>query len=316
MVVQGKLIVLNEDLKIPRKKRSLTKAEKFYSNIKIPSKNSILFAGRYGNKKDDCGKFKSAYVCKNGYKTHIILKSCNNRDCPNCYITALRRLNSKISQRILKILILENLPYFNHITFSRKEEEYPEEMDSKFYSSDKAKFLRVLKKYNASGVVFFHAYRKNKDNKTMRYSPHYHLLGRMWIPSNFYEKHKFICKKIKNKKTNKTVKIGTEKHIKSLVGYLLTHTTYFENTKMTTWIGDYSYAKLRMVNKHYEYEEILCPVCKKPLYRLGIDQPIKPLFVDNEYYYFTKYWRSSLGNKTLHRKKLCYDLKKVKKKKK
>ena len=139
----------------------------------------------------------------------------------------------------------------------------------------------------------------------MRFSPHFHLIGNIWIPENHYKNEGFIIKKILDKKTDRILKIYKSEHLKSVVSYLLTHTTYYEGTKMTSWIGDYSSYYMKQTNKSIEYEILICPECDEYAYKITT----YPDDVDDNYYYFTSYWKTCLDyDRPLRKKTEIYDL--------
>lgn len=283
--------------------RTLFDYEIKYQNILIIKNGKVKFPGRAGKKKADCGSFKFLYKCSCGSANKIVIKSCNNINCPNCFIDANRRSSNDITKRLLAILRYERKngkmkPHFNHSTFgpntnqkkkykNKKHEYYnerPEEMDYINYKKFKKKYMLVLKKYGASGVLFFHAYRKLEihDKKVIFvYSPHFHFIGNLWIPKNHFENYGFIIKKIRDK-NDKIVKLYKEKHLKSTTGYVLSHTTYFEGCKNRVWIGAYSYNKLKKINEKTDYIYIVCEECNEYLYRMDTE-----LYrYDDERFYF------------------------------
>lgn len=317
-MIQAKLTHLNEEFKIPRTKNFLTDSEKLYKKVKIFHYGKILFPGRLGEKKFDCGTIKSIFVCDCGTTSRVKKKSCNNHNCPNCHTVAKRRLAKKITTRLLEILNLRKKegvakPHFNHIAVSPDKKKLPELLTFEQYVKYKAKVVRILKKYNMGGVFFFHAYRikivvkeivwktnknrfKDKTFEYMYYSPHFHLIGNMWIPPDFFAKHGFICTKIKVKDSNRLVKLFKKNHINSTVNYLLSHSTYYQGKKISVWIGDYSYNKMKKVNIKKDFEFSICPVCESYLFRLEEE----PFDIDENYIYFSKYYRSSLNYDVKH----------------
>lgn len=326
MSSQIQLSFSDDVLKIKKTSVKLTKAEEFYKNVIIQHQSGILFQGRFGSKHDDCGNFKSAFSCECGKTTKIIYKSCNNINCPNCHVVVNRRSARRIGLRLFKILSwlrdkmnVDN-PSFNHITFGFRPEDSPDIHSKKDYIKFKNFFMKILRKYNASGVLFFHPYRKEyvteKFTGRLIYSPHFHLIGNMWVPPDFYKKYGFVIKKIKNRKTNVVVKLFKLNHIISTVNYILTHTGYFENSKMSVWIGDYSYRKLKEINRTESYEYYVCDDkkggCGSFVYKIDLGNIAigEPYCFDRDYYYIRSWWRNMLDHYTkLSRKIIDYQLK-------
>ena len=167
MSIQAKIspsLYIDIENPIPIKKKQLTKAEKLYKHVEIHHAPYIKFPGRFGSKKFDCGSIKYVYSCDCIKTTKIIRKSCNNINCPNCYITANRRHGKEITRRLIKILRQQIRqkkikPHFNHITFGPKNAPF---MTYDEFLKWKGSIMRKVKKCDASGVLFFHAYRKKK----------------------------------------------------------------------------------------------------------------------------------------------------------
>jgi len=327
MAIQSKISHLDHSHKIARPKNSLSDSEKFYKNVKVIHHSDIKFPGRFGKKKENCGQFKFAYSCYCGNLTKAILNYCNNVNCPKCYIMALRRSAKRISYRLKRIKDFkrykkhERKPFFNHIVIA--PEEYPEEMNYHEFQKWKERYLKVIRKYNGSGVLFFHAYRlkritvpwktdhtKLREITVLRYHPHFHLIGNIWIPRSHFETEKFVIKKVRHKaghkKEGQIIKLYRTKHYLSLSRYLLSHTTYYENTHMTSWIGKYSYRKLKQGQKEITYDVVICKMCDEPAYKIDSS----PMDVDNDFYYFSPYWKSylDLDFPPLRKKIIMYDL--------
>lgn len=333
MTIQARLNADKGDLypkKIPRKYSNLSPVEKFYKSVKIIHKDTILFPGRFGKKKNDCGQFNFSYSCDCGGLVKNVYKSCNNVNCPNCYTNVLRRSKKRITKKSLKVLELlktsgkKKFPHFNHIMFGPKPTRLITEnnFDYLVFKKFKRKYLRIIKKYKGSGVLFFHAYRKKvikietawktnpnrekvRETTVLRFSPHFHLIGNIWIPENHYRNEGFVIRKIKNKETNRIIKIYKESHLHSVIGYLLTHTTYYEGTKMSSWIGEYSSYYVKKINERTEYEYVICEKCEEYAYRILAS----PFDIDDNFYYYTKYWKSSLDfDNPLRKKHEIYEL--------
>ena len=260
----------HERLYLP--KEPLTDGEILYKEIEVLHVGNIKFVGRFGLKKDTCGQFKRLYACDCGCSKKIIKKSCNNLNCPNCYITAIRRLRKVIAIRCKKIIDMkETLGFMNHITFGYSLDDSPVVYTFEQYKKFKRKIVNIIKKCGGAGVLIFHAYRKNESETLMFYSPHFHMVGNMWISPDFYDEYGFICKKIEDIKTGRIVKFRKIEHLKSTIGYLLTHASYYENKKLSVWFGKYSYNKLKKIDIEKIEEFPICEVCQSNLYLVETD---------------------------------------------
>jgi hypothetical protein len=283
--------VLSESkyIRIKIKKKNLTFAEEFYRNVPIDHYPQIQYQGRFGTKTEKCGSFKHLFMCDCGHTKKILLHSCNNINCPNCHITANRRMAKQIATRldaIYRLWIRSGWakPHFNHIVISPpNDERLPDSWkfkNFKEYQKKKRQILRDLKRWKASGVLIFHPYRKTvikkrvswktdpkrmKTIKTIKlvYSPHFHLLGNMWIPPDFFQRYGYICTKLRNDDNDKIVKLYRFRHYYNRANYLLTHSGYYKDKKTYVWIGSYSYNQIHMYDRKVHYSHVICEKCER-----------------------------------------------------
>ena len=124
-----------EEINIHKYKKSFS--ERFYHEIFIDRYGKIKYPGRYGKSKEiidpimdnlmegSCGVFKSAYSCEGGCTSHVFLKSCNNINCPTCYLSSIKKTAMRETKRFDGIIeFLHKLGfkkcYLRHITFNIK----------------------------------------------------------------------------------------------------------------------------------------------------------------------------------------------------
>lgn len=257
------------------KKKVLTKTEKLYNDIKINHHGLIKYPGRFGKTvvgEKKCGSFKSAYSCENAHGFHVFLHSCNNINCPKCYINSIIATSKRVTTRFDNLnILLKKIGFKKRFLRSISINILPEEIfDYEDLQKLRARITKILKQLNFSGLLIFHAYRRQKGichgmkyfslPATMFFSPHFHAIGHGWIPNNFFKKFGFIIKHQRWLFNSKQVYIK--------VKYLLTHAGYFNGKHILTWFGHYSYNKLKKVNERIEYESKLCESCQERIYKI------------------------------------------------
>ncbi|GAH71796.1 unnamed protein product, partial [marine sediment metagenome] len=228
--------------------------------------------------------FKSAYVCDCGSAWNVFLHSCNNINCPRCYINSIRATAKRDRNRfdqIDKYLSKKGFKkrFLRHISINIQEKEVLKWLGKKeIYDYDdlkvvRTKVMKILKKLHFSGLLIFHGYRRSRDDKgvliyplSMSYSPHFHFIGHGWIPNNFFKRFGFTISHLRWIFNSKSCYNG--------IKYCLTHAVYFNGKHILTWFGHYSYNSLRKINQFKEYEDVLCESCEDRIYLL--DLPLDP----------------------------------------
>ena len=307
-------------------KRKKTPTERFYHAIKVNHHGNILYPGRFGHTKKDekaCGKFKSAYSCLCGDSKEVFLHSCNNINCPKCYINSIIASSERATDRfnhIIKFLRTRGFTrtYLRHIAIAIKPVQITDYHD---LVKVRNKVRNILKKYGFSGLLIFHPYRINKyaSPKELVYSPHFHFFGHCWIPNNFYKKHGFIVTHIRW--------LYNSKSVYNSIKYVLTHAGYFYKKHILTWFGHYSYAKLVKINEYKDSEPALCETCEDNIYKVDLPEDMIEMIIqmkrsiilprnwslylnlDFTLKKYTKYYEFS------YKKSDCFRRRKIKKKK-
>lgn len=272
----------------------------FYKNVEILKQTKgFIFSGR-GKSKEFCGEYSKTYSCECKHTTKVIHHSCNRLECPVCFHKVIRRTTSRIVERfkeIKKALIkIGEKPYFRHISFNTVWD-----INVLNYTKYRRKLLRILKKYNLSGILIFHNHRKKTIKgkwkapsgrqyttsiKALDIKPHFHFVGWGYLPNetDFKDKHKFTYTNITSKNFSRTKsytkvrrRLVSRKRlnmrgIKGVIGYLLTHTSFIPGKHSYSWTNKFSYNQMRKIEIINQLDPVVCENCNSLCYKI-INEP-------------------------------------------
>lgn len=258
--------IKNWEGKVQVKKRKKTFTERYYHEIPVDHYGLIKYPGRFGTTKKvsndddyDCGSLKAIYSCTCGCTRKAFPYSCNNINCPECYINSILETCDRETDRFSHILQLLydkgfRKPYLRHVVYSPPKNENALH-NSYEYNKAWNKVKNIVKEFNWSGMVIFHPYRRARDEfdnlivpHVLVYSPHWHIIGHGWIPQWFGKRYDAIFESIRV--------IYNQKQLYNTIKYLLTHAGYYPDKHITRWFGQYSYNKLTKKNCHKIIEPV------------------------------------------------------------
>ena len=276
-------LLSDNEIKIPKNKRKLTFSEKYYNVIKVNHYGLLKYPGRFGRTvkgEKACTTFKSAYSCECGSAMNIFLHSCNNIDCPECYINSIRATAKRDRDRfnqIDKYLSKKGFKkrFLRHASINITEKQIKKWLGKgSIYDSDDIQVVRVetmkiLKKLHFGGILIFHGYRRRRTDEgelvyplEMVESPHFHFVGHGWIPCNFLKKFGFTLSHIRW--------LFNSKSVYNAIKYCLTHASYFAGKHILSWFGQYSYNSLRKIDLFKEFEALECKDCAGNIYHINL----------------------------------------------
>ena len=319
------------ELKIQKSRKTF--AEKFYHEIPIDHYGSIRFPGRFGypihfidrsNPNFDidksCGVFKSAWSCFCAFLSYVFVNSCNNVNCPTCYLSSIKRTAMRETKKFDGIVeYLHKMGFrkcfLRHVTFNIKSVPMPTFFD---YKKEKTKLYNIIHKLGGRGLIIYHPYRIGKDMNgkyiyplKMVYSPHFHFIGHIWIPRNFQKRFGFNVwfgdQDSQGFGGKKSAWLYNSKDVYSAIKYCLTHAGYYEGRQIAVWVGCYSNSQIGKINIEKESEDVICEKCHDKVYK--IDMTKEDLKFKDGYYIIPDWWSEHLfKDKWLKNKVITYDL--------
>lgn len=179
-------------------------------------------------------------------------QSCHRPLCPVCWMDWANREKDKATARLEAFVLKGRSLKPIHLTVSVPRFDYGlslQDMRQKVY--------RSLKEVHCLGGMMIYHPKRQKDDKSWFFSPHFHIIGYGWIVDvrrNYFASG-YVVKNI-----------GIRKTIEGTIYYQLSHCGISEKHHTITWSGALSYGKL-----HVEYEDTEpqnCPICGEKVHRL------------------------------------------------
>lgn len=236
-----------------------------------------------------CGDYSSFYSCECHKTIKIYQKTCNILECPECVYSVAERSGVRAAERMIGLKKYFKLKRIRHISFNimhdnKKNYQNYQKTDwllpnDKFeYDMQRKKIIKILRLFNASGVLIYHPYRindKDEDNKFLYISGHFHFVGTVFLPENreFIEKFGFGYSAISE--------VYTKKDIAGIISYELTHCGYFASSLF--WFGNFSYNNGLIATKEKIKEDVYCEYCDSPVFRC--ESEILPFLENHKTYH-------------------------------
>ena len=238
----------------------------------------------HGKQYDDCGDWRYR-GCKN-VEGHVqneldqnvegkiyvewYHRSCYRAECPVCYEKWAGLEASKIEHRLKHLW--KNGKVI-HVAVSPSEKDV---LNIPFDKLRKKAYRVVKKRGILGGSMIWHPFRE-LDNGTWYFSPHFHILGFVWV-RNVAEEFKKDCWLVKNIQDGKQ-----ERSVFRTAMYQLSHCGLDSNKKHrpVSWFGVCSTAgKNHAFVPPMEKEKHVCPCCGDELVQLlyfGLDEKLPDL---------------------------------------
>lgn len=307
----------NDFISISKEPINKSWSEKFYHKIPVRHYGLTKYPGRFGSKKEypkECGTFKSFYSCEKGCCQKVFLHTCNNINCPRCYIFSIRNTARRTAERFTKIiefwdyLGITKAP-LKHYSFNILPVSIPNKLS---FKNVKKEIIKIIRENGGNGILIYHPYRRKKSRchgkryyvrpQEMVYSPHFHFIGHIWIRKgkSFQKKYGFNYSYIRT--------LHNEHMAYTAIKYCLTHAGYFSNSHILIWFGQYSYSKLIKINEYKEVETIYCEICEFEIFKVDLT-PVQILEYKDRIsipWYYYDYFNY---NHYLKDVKIIYDLK-------